>query len=338
MKNIIYTAMLAALALLDVACDKVSPQGVLMAGTAVDDRVKMSEVYFRGHKDEYIEGFSQGASYSFLIGADSHITTDTMRMAEFFQNALDHDDMFAAHLGDIADTKPEYYIHLANTIDTFKKLYVTKHYDLDLDSFGQLAYINKESHESFEYDEIIFPFFPVVGNHDITHNGWALWSDLFHSSFYSFIIHVGEPGSKDVDVFFFLDSASGTLGSVQINLIEEGLLETVFEGYNVRNAFAFTHTNLFRPNFVQFASTFAREELYYLIDQFNEWGVNYVFCGHVHAWDEHHFGGVTYLTLDAMSEANNPAAGDYLVRVTVNNDGDISWEKVHMNYEPATKK
>ena len=300
MKHILQTTLLALLVLLSVACDKVSPQGVLMAGTAVDDRVKMSELYFRQHKQEIIEGTAYAESYSFLIGADSHVTTDTMRMAEYFQNGLDNDDMFWAHLGDIADTKPEYYIHLANTIETFKV--------------------------------------PVVGNHDITHNGWALWADLFHTSFYSFVIHVGDPDKKEVDVFFFLDSASGTLGAKQIELIEEGLLDTVIKGFNVRNAFAFTHTNLFRPNFMQFASTFPREELYYLIDQFNEWSIDYAFCGHVHAWDEHTFGGCKYLTLDSMCEANNPKAGDYLVRVKVAEDGTISWEKVHMAYEPPAKK
>ncbi len=334
MKHILQTTLLALLVLLSVACEKVSPQGVLMAGTAVDDRVKMSELYFRQHKQEIIEGTAYAESYSFLIGADSHVTTDTMRMAEYFQNGLDNDDMFWAHLGDIADTKPEYYIHLANTIETFKDMYIDKYFD----RINDFVYRSKENGEEFYRDEIVFPFFPVVGNHDITHNGWALWADLFHTSFYSFVIHVGDPDKKEVDVFFFLDSASGTLGAKQIELIEDGLLDTVIKGFNVRNAFAFTHTNLFRPNFMQFASTFPREELYYLIDQFNEWSIDYAFCGHVHAWDEHTFGGCKYLTLDSMCEANNPKAGDYLVRVKVAEDGTISWEKVHMAYEPPTKK
>ena len=54
--------------------------------------------------------------------------------------------------------------------------------------------------------------------------------------------------------------------------------------------------------------------------------------GHVHAWDEREYNLVTYLTLDSMSERNNPKPGDYLVRVNVSQNGDISWEKVHMDY------
>ena len=59
-----------------------------------------------------------------------------------------------------------------------------------------------------------------------------------------------------------------------------------------------------------------------------------VFCGHVHKWDEQEEGGVHYLTLDSMSEANNPEPGTYLIRVHVKADGTLSWEHVRMNYTP----
>ena len=45
-KYIIIAAM-AIVALSQTSCEKVSPQGVLMAGTAVEDRVKMSELYYK---------------------------------------------------------------------------------------------------------------------------------------------------------------------------------------------------------------------------------------------------------------------------------------------------
>ena len=104
---------------------------------------------------------------------------------------------------------------------------------------------------------------------------------------------------------------------------------------NYRHTFVFSHTNIFRPSSWQFASTFPREETFFLLNQFKKWNVDIAFCGHVHAWDERVFEGVTYLTLDSMSEANSPNPGDYLVRVHVNADGTITWEKVHMSY---TKK
>ncbi|MBP3833793.1 MAG: hypothetical protein ILA03_07530 [Bacteroidaceae bacterium] len=55
----------------------------------------------------------------------------------------------------------------------------------------------------------------------------------------------------------------------------------------------------------------------------------------MHKWDEQRVGITDYLTLDSMSERNNPEPGDYLVRVHVKKDGSLSWERVHMNY---TKK
>ena len=42
-------AAFAAMALTQTSCEKVSPQGVLMAGTGVEDRVKMSEAYYRDY-------------------------------------------------------------------------------------------------------------------------------------------------------------------------------------------------------------------------------------------------------------------------------------------------
>ena len=77
--------------------------------------------------------------------------------------------------------------------------------------------------------------------------------------------------------------------------------------------------------------TFAREESFFLLNQFVKWKANIVFCGHVHKWDDEVVGGVTYLTLDSMCEENNPDPGDYLVRVHVKKNGTVTWEKVHMN-------
>ena len=43
----IFIAALAAVALSNTSCEKVSPQGVLMGNTAVEDRVEMSYRYFQ---------------------------------------------------------------------------------------------------------------------------------------------------------------------------------------------------------------------------------------------------------------------------------------------------
>ena len=323
-KTYICVALMAAATL--TSCEKVSPIGVLVSGTGVEDRVKMSELYYRDYLSE-LDVAATDDDYSFLVGADSHVTDDTGRMDEMFDIAIEHGDGFVAHLGDIADTKPEYYINLSQSLERAKRKYMKKEYTYDVSTD---TYTDEDGN-IVDYDEEKFPFFPVVGNHDITHNGWALWSNIFHSSFYEFNVYLNSEQSV-CDHYIFLDSASGTLGKRQIELIEQGILD-VGENVKVRHTFVFTHTNLFRPSSVQFASTFPREEQYFLLNQFKEWNATIVFCGHVHKWDDREVGGVRYLTLESMSERNSPEPGEYLVRVNVKKNGEIGVEKVMMNYK-----
>lgn len=323
-KTYICVALMAAATL--TSCEKVSPIGVLVSGTGVEDRVKMSELYYRDYLSE-LDVAATDDDYSFLVGADSHVTDDTGRMDEMFDIAIEHGDGFVAHLGDIADTKPEYYINLSKSLERAKRKYMEKEYTYDVSTD---TYTDEDGN-IVDYDEEKFPFFPVVGNHDITHNGWALWSNIFHSSFYEFNVYLNSEQSV-CDHYIFLDSASGTLGKHQIELIEQGILD-VGENVKVRHTFVFTHTNLFRPSSVQFASTFPREEQYFLLNQFKEWNATIVFCGHVHKWDDREVGGVRYLTLESMSERNSPEPGEYLVRVNVKKNGEIGVEKVMMNYK-----
>lgn len=323
-KTYICVALMAAATL--TSCEKVSPIGVLVSGTGVEDRVKMSELYYRDYLSE-LDVAATDDDYSFLVGADSHVTDDTGRMDEMFDIAIEHGDGFVAHLGDIADTKPEYYINLSKSLERAKRKYMEKEYTYDVSTD---TYTDEDGN-IVDYDEEKFPFFPVVGNHDITHNGWALWSNIFHSSFYEFNVYLNSEQSV-CDHYIFLDSASGTLGKHQIDLIEQGILD-VGENVKVRHTFVFTHTNIFRPSSVQFASTFPREEQYFLLNQFKEWNATIVFCGHVHKWDDREVGGVRYLTLESMSERNSPEPGEYLVRVNVKKNGEIGVEKVMMNYK-----
>lgn len=323
-KTYICVALMAAATL--TSCEKVSPIGVLVSGTGVEDRVKMSELYYRDYLSE-LDVAAADDDYSFLVGADSHVTDDTGRMDEMFDIAIEQGDGFVAHLGDIADTKPEYYINLSKSLERAKRKYMEKEYTYDVSTD---TYTDEDGN-IVDYDEEKFPFFPVVGNHDITHNGWALWSNIFHSSFYEFNVYLNSEQTV-CDHYIFLDSASGTLGKHQIELIEQGILD-VGENVKVRHTFVFTHTNIFRPSSVQFASTFPREEQYFLLNQFKEWNATIVFCGHVHKWDDREVGGVRYLTLESMSERNSPEPGEYLVRVNVKKNGEIGVEKVMMNYK-----
>ena len=344
MKKIRYTLLAALAAVAFTSCDKVSPIGVLVSGTGVEDRVKMSHEYYEEHKFDYKILIVYG-DYTFLVGADSHLTTDDSRMAEMLEIGLENNDLFWAHLGDIADTKAEYYVTLENVIDRYKKMWAEKHYEkvfvgdendqtqLDDDDY----YFYSDGEKLIPFEKLPFPFYPVVGNHDITHNGWALWSNIFHSSFYQIPILVMDLETEEMvlDRLIFLDSASGTLGREQVELIEQGVLESkemeTEYGVKTRNTFVFSHTNIFRPRSVEFASTFPREEMFFLLNKFSEWNATIVFLGHVHKWDEQDVNGIKYLTLDSMCEENNPDPGDYLVRVKCKVDGGVTWEHVHMN-------
>ena len=343
MKKQLTLSLLLLGAVLFASCEKlaekINPGGILMAGTAVEDRVDMSYKYFLNHLENKVWLVAQG-DYTFLVGADSHVTTDPGRMDEMLAIGLRDEDLFYAHLGDIADTKAEYYITLDSLIQKAKERYVAKYYEKE----DEFHYILKqdlyEEPISSTYEQIVYPFFPVVGNHDITRNGWALWSHLFRSSFYEIdVVVLLDDGNFAFDHLIFLDSASGTLGTTQIKLIEEGVLNGRYaDGTSVyRHTFVFSHTNIFKPQFNEFASTFPREETFYLLDKFEEWNVTCVFCGHVHTWDERNFNGVHYLTLDSMCEANNPNPGNYLVRVKVNQDSTASWSPVMMHYTKPTK-
>ena len=345
MKKIRYTLLAALAAVALTSCDKVSPIGVLVSGTGVEDRVKMSSQYYEEHKLDYKSHLVVG-DYTFLVGADSHLTTDDSRMAEFLELGLNNNDLFWAHLGDIADTKAEYYITLENVLDQYKRKWAEKNYEKvfvgDENDPNQLAdddyYFYSDGEKLIPFDKLPFPFYPVVGNHDITHNGWALWSNIFHSSFYQVGIIVLtdlEKGEMVMDRLIFLDSASGTLGREQVELIEQGNLDAKElekeYGVKTRNTFVFSHTNIFRPRSVEFASTFPREEMFFLLNKFSEWNANIVFLGHVHKWDQQTVNGIEYLTLDSMCEENNPEPGDYLVRVKCKADGGVTWEHVRMN-------
>ncbi len=344
------------------SCDKVSPTGVLLGNTGVDDRVEMSVTYYRnidpglgGIKGWVVLG---GEDYTFLVGSDSHIQNDSNRMAEMCKIALDNGDALMAHLGDIADTKAEYYMRLKQTLfhaaiekmeSEGNKFYRNEDGNVLINdqwqAFYTPAYEGAEE-KILDMDLIDFKetlsFFPVVGNHDITHNGWALFSNIFGSTFYDvYVLRTPLSASEwYFDHLIFLDSANGTLGEKQVEYIDQLTENPSLLGVDkdhIRNTFVFTHTNIFRPQSFEFASTFAREERYYLLNKFKEWNAHTVFLGHVHEWDERDFGDVHYVTMASMSSENNPAPGEYLMRVHVHADGTVTYERVKMNYTPTKK-
>ena len=371
MKKFTYMALVATMLMSLASCNKVSLTGILIGGSGTDDRVEMSIKYqemldtleynYRLYRFHYA---NPDGSYSYLVGSDSHVTTDPGRLQEMMQMCLDNNDLFCAHLGDIVDTKAEYYYGVKNLYNE----YTTKYRE----ALGFQQMVDPETGGSYWTDEdgniigqsdlqsMEFPFYVTVGNHDVTHNGWALFHDLFQSSFFQTYVIIKPSilelfiegfdwdtytGPVVLDRHIFLDSANGTLGRLQVEAIENDQflvdMKAAFPNnkVEVRNTFTYTHTNIFRPNSTEFASTYAREELYFLLNKFEEWDVNTAFLGHVHQWDDRYFGTVHYITMDAMSSNNNPEPGDYLVRVNVGSQKDeVKLDRVRMNYVSKDKK
>lgn len=356
-----YSFPLSLLAMGLSACEKVSPTGILVGTTSVDDRVKMSLEVYKDTYESHLEFNDFEGEYSFIVGSDSHITTDTGRLDEMQADFIDHRDLFMAHLGDIADTKAEYYMNLANSLERGKEAFLKQRYyqiygdgsnlylsrpeiskliaegvigdpsDLDNILPGDLRELLARYGMTMKMpDDIQYPFFTVVGNHDITHDGWALFSTIFHTSTFEFTVKVAD---GVYDRFIFLDSANGTLGKIQIDALEDGML-TPSDGITIRHTFTFTHTNIFRPASTEFASTYAREELYYILRKYADWNTTIAFYGHVHVLDDRVFAGVRHITMPAMSESNAPEPGPYLMRVTCHTDGTLSVDPVEMKYSP----
>ena len=162
-KHIIIVALVATVFTL-TSCEKVSLAGVLMAGTAVEDRVKMSyEFYQINDIEEKLDYdlYEVKDGYTFLVGSDSHLTNDTGRLEEMLKIGMDNNDLLYIHLGDIADTKVEYYINLENMLRAAQYDYVNKYYQLNTET-GLYYRKGMENPVGRSYESIRLPFFPVV--------------------------------------------------------------------------------------------------------------------------------------------------------------------------------
>lgn len=346
MKNTIsYNLIIAAMLAVSVSftsCEKVSPTGVLIGNTSVDDRVKQSLIYYSFSGDDFdwilVDSIEE---YSFIVGSDSHIHFDPGRLSEMIEIGMEHGDLFYCHLGDLADTKPEYYYNTLSALydltrswrDQYVKLLVDEYHSGDEGMFYDKRIVPNTRNYCRSWENWALPFHPVVGNHDITHNGWTLYCNLFQTSFYEFTVKVGD----SYDRFIFLDSANGTLGKFQIDAIDNKVL--IDDEKPIRNTFTFTHTNIFRPSLNEFASTYCREELYYILNKLSEWNTTIAFWGHVHAWDDRMFDGVRHITMPSMNFDDHPNGGDdLLVRITVKKDGSCEMERVGLYSKERSKK
>ena len=200
---------------------------------------------------------------------------------------------------------------LNKTLKTFISLYKS---DKDCPAACCLGDI-VEANQRYEYfieafkDGYDYPckknnMFVALGNHDIFYDQYnAFRSHITQRTHYYFVV---ESNDKVRDLYICLDTATGTLGKIQIEWLK-GLLED--EAHKNRHIIVFTHVNIFRrDNTYADISTTSVEETYELMSLFSKYRVKQFWAGHDHARDEFIHGKVKYIMIDSMQEDNPNAA------------------------------
>ena len=162
-------------------------------------------------------------------------------------------------------------------------------------------YVNLVTDCNGDHIEAMFKY---CFNHDIFYDQYnAFRSHITQRTHYYFVI---ESNDKVRDLYICLDTATGTLGKIQIEWLK-GLLED--EAHKNRHIIVFTHVNIFRrDNTYADISTTSVEETYELMSLFSKYRVKQFWAGHDHARDEFIHGKVKYIMIDSMQEDNPNAA------------------------------
>ena len=246
-------------------------------GETVNTRFAQSQQFNASRPDMHIDMSSD--NYTVYVCTDSHITRKTHRNLDYFMaqyNAAAAPKL-ALHLGDLIDAQKNFacadsILHLGGTA------------------------VNETPSDLHPYSLFITP-----GNHDIYFKQWSVYRSCFNTSAYWFDTRNGE---QLLDLFICLDSAEGTLGTMQMKWLRE-LLETKSkQGY--RHIIVFTHTHLWKLDGSQgHTSNMAMEDTYELTSLLAQYGVEFVWSGHQHARQSVVFKGVNYLVLDATKDSES---------------------------------
>lgn len=162
------------------------------------------------------------------------------------------------------------------------------------------------------------PIFSLLGNHDLYFSGWDDYRELIGPSVYWFEVAY----NTGRDLFIAIDSASGTLGSKQIEWLRK-LLTTSRRAY--RHCIILTHTNLFYTDNSQTgAGSLPMEETMTLVEMFSHNNVTLCLQGHDHYREDLNVGSVRYTIVGTIrDEAKEP---EYLL-ITLSDSGiEYEWQ------------
>ena len=218
--------------------------------------------------------------YILLVGGDTHVG-GTENISHFIDSAIAKNPVGIFIAGDVSTGREEDYDVVAAELDILDNMEVCL----------------------------------VPGNHDLYFGGWDSYFDLFGSSIYT--LTIDRPTSSDL--YIFLDTGGGTLGTLQLAWLVE-LLEK--ERWTHSNVAVITHVNFFRSRFTN-STNLLNEELIVLIDLFEKYKINMVIQGHDHKRFIEQMGHTTYITLDALKDGTKNAS--YMELFVSGDDIDFSF-------------
>ena len=250
------------------ACERLDMVG-MFAGSSptIDERWEESMAY--NQEAGFDTLYAVAEDYHLYVCTDTHITKKRNRWEHFIASyRADKLCPVAVHLGDIIDARTDVaYVEEALA--------------------PQMVGTNK-------HDTLM----AVCGNHDIYFQLWEKFLRVFKTSTYYFVVQT--PAGKQ-DLFIVYDSADGTVGSKQLQWLENTLKWA--DTQNFRHIVACTHTHFFKRDGSQgHTSNYTIEETYALLNLFTQHNVKMVWSGHDHSREITQVKGMTCIVVDSMTE------------------------------------
>ena len=250
------------------ACERLDMVG-MFAGSSptIDERWEESMAY--NHEAGFDTLYAVAEDYHLYVCTDTHITKKRNRWEHFIASyRADKLCPVAVHLGDIIDAKTD------------------------------VAYVEEALAPQMEGANKHDTLMAVCGNHDIYFQLWEKFLRVFKTSTYYFVVQT--PAGKQ-DLFIVYDSADGTVGSKQLQWLENTLKWA--DTQHFRHVVACTHTHFFKRDGSQgHTSNYTIEETYVLLNLFTQHNVKMVWSGHDHSREITQVKGMTCIVVDSMTE------------------------------------
>ena len=250
------------------ACERLDMVG-MFAGSSptIDERWEESMAY--NQEAGFDTLYAVAEDYHLYVCTDTHITKKRNRWEHFIASyRADKLCPVAVHLGDIIDAKTD------------------------------VAYVEEALAPQMEGTNKHDTLMAVCGNHDIYFQLWEKFLRVFKTSTYYFVVQT--PAGKQ-DLFIVYDSADGTVGSKQLQWLENTLKWA--DTQNFRHVVACTHTHFFKRDGSQgHTSNYTIEETYALLNLFTQHNVKMVWSGHDHSREITQVKGMTCIVVDSMTE------------------------------------